>query len=95
LSPADGATVGGTFTVSGTTAPNSRVHITALGTANMGGYFTVSTGSYDADVTADSSGYFTQQVTLNTVSGGDIGVRLTSIAPVTNASSTITMHYHG
>ena len=55
LAPAEGTTVGGTFTVSGTTAPNSRVHITAVGTANMGGYFTVSTGSYDADVTADSS----------------------------------------
>jgi hypothetical protein len=95
LSPAEGATVGGTFTVSGTTAPNSRVHITAIGTTNMGGYFTVSTGSYDADVSADSSGNFSQQVTLNTVSGGDIGVRLTSVAPVTNASSTVTMHYHG
>jgi hypothetical protein len=95
LSPAEGTTVGGTFTVSGTTVPNSQVHITAVGTANMGGYFTVSTGSYDADVMADSSGHFSQVVTINTVSGGDIGVRLTSIAPVTNASSTITMHYHG
>jgi hypothetical protein len=71
------------------------VHITAVGTANMGGYFTVSTGSYDADVMADSSGHFSQVVTINTVSGGDIGVRLTSIAPVTNASTTVTMHYHG
>ena len=95
VSPADGATVGGSFTVSGVTAPNSHVHITAVGTANMGGYFTVSTGSYDADLTADSSGRFSQQVTINTVSGGDIGVRITAIAPVTNASSTITLHYHG
>jgi copper amine oxidase-like protein len=93
--PNNGTTVGGSFIVSGTTLPNSRVHITAVGTANMGGYFTVSTGSYDADVTADSSGHFSQQVTINTVSGGDIGVRITSVAPVTNSAATVTMHYHG
>ena len=93
--PTNGTTVGGTFTLSGMTTPNSRVHITAVGTANMGGYFTVSTGSYDADVMADSNGSFSQKVTINTVSGGDIGVRITSIAPDTNASTTVTMHYHG
>jgi hypothetical protein len=95
ISPSNGTTVGGTFTVSGVTLPNSRVHITAVSTANMGGYFTVSTGAYDADVMADASGHFSQQVTINTVSGGDIGVRITSVAPVTNASATVTMHYHG
>jgi hypothetical protein len=95
VTPSDGTTVGGTFTVSGTTLPNSRVHITALGTADMGGYFRVSTGTYDADVAADSSGHFSQQVSLNVVSGGDIGVRVTSIAPATNSASTITLHYHG
>ena len=94
VSPASGSTVAGSFTITGSTLPNSRVHITAIGTANMGGYFTVSTGSYDADVMADSSGHFSQQVTINVVSGGDIGVRLTSIAPDTNASATVTMHYH-
>lgn len=94
ISPASGTTVGGTFTITGTTLPNSRVHVTAVSTANMGGYFTVSTGSYDADVIADASGHFSQQVTMNVVSGGDIGVRLTSIAPGTNASATVTMHYH-
>lgn len=95
VSPTNGTSVGGTFTVSGTTLPNSRVHITAVGTANMGGYFSVSTGSYDADVTADSYGHFSQQVTINVVSGGDIGVRLTSIEPTANAAATVTMHYHG
>jgi hypothetical protein len=93
--PSNGTTVGGSFTVSGETVPNSVVHITAVSTANMGGYFTVSTGSYAADITADSSGRFSQTVTMNVVSGGDVGVRLTSIAPTTNASSTVTMHYHG
>jgi hypothetical protein len=95
VSPANGTTVGGSFTVSGTTLPNSVVHILAVGTANMGGYFTVSTGSYNADVTADSNGNFSQLVTLNVVSGGDIGVRLTSVAPTTNAAATVTMHFHG
>lgn len=95
LSPADGTTVGSSFTIAGTTLPNSRVHITVVGTADMGGYFRVTTGSYAADVTADGNGRFSQAVTINTVSGGDIGVRITSVAPTTNAAMTVTMHYHG
>jgi hypothetical protein len=95
LSPPDGATVGGSFTLAGTTLPNSRVHITAVGTADMGGYFRVTTGSYAGDITADSNGRFSQAITINVVSGGDIGVRITSVAPTTNAAMTVTMHYHG
>ncbi|HET9341939.1 MAG TPA: stalk domain-containing protein [Candidatus Eremiobacteraceae bacterium] len=95
VSPTNGATVGGSFTVSGTTQPNSRVHIAAVSTTNMGGYFTVSTGSYNADVMADSYGHFSQAVTINAVSGGDIGVRLTSVEPTANAATTITLQYHG
>ena len=95
VSPTNGATVGGSFTVTGTTLANSLVHIAAVGTANMGGYFTVSTGSYNADVTADSNGNFSLAVTINVVSGGDIGVRLTSVEPTANAAATVTMHYHG
>jgi len=95
VSPANGTTVGGSFTVSGTTLPNSRVHIAAVGTANMGGYFTVSTGSYNADITADSNGHFSQAVTINVVSGGEIGVRLTAVEPTTNAAATVTMRYNG
>ena len=95
VSPTDGATVGGNFTVSGSTLPNSHVHIAVVGSANMGGYFSVGTGSYDADLTADSTGSFSQRVTVSVVSGGDLGVRITSVAPVTNAATTVTMHYHG
>jgi len=95
ISPTNGTTVGQSFTISGTTMPNSRVHIAAIGTANMGGYFTVSTGSYNADVMADSYGHFSQAVTINAVSGGDIGVRLTSVEPTANAATTITLLYHG
>ena len=95
VSPTNGTTVSGSFIVSGTTQPNSQVHIAAVSTADMGGYFTVSTGSYNADVTADSYGHFSQQVTINVVSGGDIGVRLTSVEPTADAAATVTMHYHG
>jgi hypothetical protein len=95
LSPTNGTTVGGSFTVSGTTLPNSRVHIAAVSTTNMGGIFTVSTGSYNADVTADSYGHFSQAVTIDAVSGGDIGVRLTSVEPSANTATTITLLYHG
>lgn len=95
LKPTDGTTVGGQFTLSGSTLPNSHVHITALGTADMGGMFRVTTGAYSADVIADGNGVFSQQITLNAVSGGDIGVRITSVAPTTNASATVTLHYHG
>jgi hypothetical protein len=94
VAPADGMTVGGSFTVSGTTLPYSVVHLVAVATANMGGYFAVNTGSYDADVTADPYGHFSQAVTINVVGGGDIGVRITSVAPTTNAAATVTMHYH-
>ncbi len=94
VTPASGTTVGSTFTVAGTTVPNAHVHIVAVGTANMGGIFTVSTGSYSADVIADSSGHFSQAISLNAVSGGDVGVRITSVAPNTNAAATVTMQYH-
>jgi hypothetical protein len=95
ISPSDGTTTGGSFTLNGTTLPNSKVHIVAVGTADMGGYFRVTTGSYTADITADSNGRFSQAVTINVVSGGDIGVRITSVAPNTSAAATVTLHYHG
>ena len=94
VTPAGGATVGSSFTIAGTTIPYSQVHITAVGTTNMGGIFTVNTGSYSADVTADSGGHFSQQVSLNTASGGDVGVRITSVAPNTGAAATVTLQYH-
>jgi len=95
VSPPNGTTLSsGTFTVSGTTIPYSTVHIAAVGSANMGGIFRVSTGSYSADVTADSNGRFSQQISVNAVSGGQVGVRITSTAPSTNAGATITVLYN-
>lgn len=92
LAPADGTSTSGTFTVSGVTMPGASVHIVAAASADTGGYLRVTTGSYSANVTADSSGNFSQQVTVNSVSGGTIVVRVISVAPSTNSSATATVH---
>ncbi len=86
-SPADGTTVGGTFTVSGHTTPNARVHIVAGSAASIGGIFAFGTGTYTGDTLADASGNFSQQVSLQTISGGQIGVTVTSTDPATKASA--------
>jgi len=86
-SPADGATVGGTFTVSGHTTPNARVHFVAGSAASIGGIFAFGTGTYTGDTLADASGNFSQQVSLQTISGGQIGVTVTSTDPATKASA--------
>lgn len=86
-SPAEGATVGGTFTVSGRTTPNARVHIVAGSVGSVGGFFSFQTGSYTGDTLADASGNFSQQVSLQNVSGGQIGLTVTSTDPATKASA--------
>jgi hypothetical protein len=84
--PADGATVSQTFTVSGKAAPNARVHIVAGSTATFGG-FAFGTGSYTGDALADAAGNFSQSVSLQTVSGAEIGVTITATDPQTQASA--------
>lgn len=86
-SPANGATVGGTFTVSGHTTPNARVHLVAGSAASIGGIFAFGTGTYTGDTIADASGNFSQQVSLQTISGGQIGLTVTSTDPATKASA--------
>jgi hypothetical protein len=94
ISPADGATVGRTFTESGTTLPGSTVHIGALATAVFGPIVMPASG-YDTDVTADATGHFSASVTLASIaSGGTVTVRITSTAPVTKAAAQVTVHYH-
>jgi hypothetical protein len=93
-SPANGATVPSTFTIRGKTLPNARIHILAGAVASAGGIFTFSTGNYVGDTTADSSGNFSQEVTLNTVSGGTIGVTVTSTDPVTKGSAQVKLSLH-
>ncbi|HEY5095881.1 MAG TPA: copper amine oxidase N-terminal domain-containing protein [Candidatus Eremiobacteraceae bacterium] len=91
LQPSSGSMVGGSFTVSGTALPNSRVHIVAASVAIVNGVFRMPAGSYNADVIADANGSFSQVVTINVVSGGNVTVRLTASKPTSN-SATITLH---
>jgi Copper amine oxidase N-terminal domain len=93
VSPANGSTVGGSFTVSGTTLPNSNVHIAAVSSAVLAGVFRVQTGDYSTDVTADGNGHFSQGITMSSVGGGTLSVRITSTAPVTRASAVVTQNY--
>ncbi len=90
LSPGNGSTVGNNFTVSGRTLPNSAVHIVVIPTAVFGGVFAVTSGTYVSDLTADSSGLFSQVVNVQTVSGGKVGVRITSVAP-SKESATVSL----
>ncbi|MGH7755861.1 MAG: stalk domain-containing protein [Vulcanimicrobiaceae bacterium] len=85
--PAANSSVGGTFTVSGKTLPNARVHIVAGSIANLGGVFSLGTGNYSGDLTADQSGSFSQEVTLTVISGGAIGLTVTSTDPVTKGAA--------
>lgn len=85
--PTDGSMVGGTFTVSGTTLPNSSVHIDAASVAVYGGVFRMPAGSYNADLTADANGRFSQVVTISVVGGGNVTVRITSSRAGSNAAT--------
>ncbi len=93
-SPSDGATVNaGSFTVSGRTVPNAHVHIAAGAVANVAG-FAFGSGNYSGDTTADSSGYFSQTITLQTVPGAQIGLTVTSTDPGTNDSAQQRLRLH-
>ncbi|MDP9018796.1 MAG: copper amine oxidase N-terminal domain-containing protein [Candidatus Eremiobacteraeota bacterium] len=80
--PAAGAKVGASFTVTGHTAASAHVHIVAASSANVvGGILRVQTGQQQYDVTADSNGNFTQEVSLPAVSGGDVVLIVTAASP--------------
>lgn len=92
LSPANGATVGGTFTVSGKTLPGANVRIAATASAVFGGILRATLGTYTTDVVADGNGRFSAQVSLgNAGSGGDVTVRITSSDPNTGSGATATL----
>ncbi len=95
LSPQQNATVGSNFTVYGNTIPNSAIHIAATGSALLGGIFRVTSGTYTVDLTADGNGNFSQAVSVNSTSGGDVSVRITSTAPNTGAAATATLNLKG
>jgi Copper amine oxidase N-terminal domain len=85
--PPDGASVGQGFRIAGHTVPNARIHIVAGATATVGGVFAFGAGTYVGDLTADPSGFFSQTVTLQTVSGASIGVTVTSTDPASNEAA--------
>lgn len=85
-SPSNGASVPSTFTVSGKTTPNARVHIVAGGVATVG-TFAFNTGNYTGDTTADGYGNFSTSVTLQTVSGANIGLTVTTTNPSSRESA--------
>jgi hypothetical protein len=86
--------VGSQFTVSGRTLPNSSIHLAATGSGVFGGIFQITSGTYTADLTADGNGNFSQQVSVNTVAGGNVAVRITSTAPGSGAGVTATLNLH-
>ncbi|HZZ65130.1 MAG TPA: copper amine oxidase N-terminal domain-containing protein [Candidatus Baltobacteraceae bacterium] len=81
ISPPAGSRVGSNFTLTGHTRPGSHVHIVASAAANIGGLLQVGTGTFQTDVTADGSGNFSAPIALNSVSGGQVRVIVTSSAP--------------
>lgn len=87
ISPADSATVRGTFTLSGRTLPNSRIHIVASSAASaFGGLLQIGTGTFQTDATADANGVFSATIATNAAGGSQIRVLIVSTAP--NGSST-------
>lgn len=82
FSPSPGSRVGGSFTLSGHTLPNSHVHVVATGESTaLGGLLQIGTGTFQTDVQADGNGNFRAPVAINAVSGGQLRVILTSTSP--------------
>jgi hypothetical protein len=92
LNPAPGANVGGSFLLSGRTRAGSTVTITASGQALLGHVFTIGTGTFHNQVTADGNGYFSLQISVNAVPGGNVQVLIESLAP-SGASTSRTINY--
>ena len=91
-SPAAGTKVGANFTLSGRTRPNSRVTVAARGQALIGGVLPVNGGTYNNTTTADNTGYFSLNVTIQAVPGGNAQVTVRSVAP-SGAAAVRTFNY--
>jgi hypothetical protein len=87
----EGTVVGTTFTVRGKTLPGAQVHIEAGSTLGAG-HFSFGTGNYQGDLTADNNGYFSQQVSVNGISGGMIGLTVTSTDPSSEETAAQQVH---
>ena len=98
--PAEGATVGNQFVVSGRTTPGARVTIqVGVGNANgrtttlggilgtlLGGGTQNNSASYN--VTADGNGVFSQQVNIGAASGNQLVLAILATDPRTGSSGT-------
>lgn len=80
-SPAKGAKVGATFTLSGQTRPNATITVAARGQALIGGVLPVNGGTYNNTTTADNTGYFSLNVHIQAVPGGNAQITIKSVAP--------------
>jgi len=93
VQPLANAVVASNFSLSGRTLPNSQVHIVASGeAATLGGLLQVGTGTFQTNTTADGSGYFNVNVSVNIVGGGTVRVIIQSTAP-SGASIESTFNY--
>jgi len=92
LTPAPGSNVSSSFALSGRTRAGSSVTITATGQALLGHVFTIGTGTFRNQTTADGTGYFSLQVNVQTVPGGNVQVLITSLGP-DGASTSRTVNY--
>ena len=82
ISPSPNASVGGNFTLTGRTLPNSHVHVVASGESSaFGGLLQVTTGTFQTDTTADANGRFSINIAAAGGNGGQLRVLLQSTAP--------------
>ena len=80
-SPAAGTKVGATFTLSGRTRPNATITVAARGQALIGGVLPVNGGTYHNSTTADNTGYFSLNINIQAVPGGNAQITIRSVAP--------------
>jgi len=92
LNPPPGSRVGGSFLLSGRTAPGSTVTVTATGQALLGHVFSIGTGTFHDQTTADGNGDFSLQINVNAVPGGNVQVLIQSLAP-NGAATSSTVNY--
>jgi hypothetical protein len=98
VSPANGATVGTQFTVTGRTSPGARVTIQVGASAaranTVGGLIGAllgagnQTSTASGTTTANENGRFSQQVNINAPSGTQLVLTITATDPTTGASGT-------
>lgn len=82
IAPGPGTRVGNSFTLTGRTIAGSTVHVVANGVSGaLGGLLQIGTGTFQNDVTADGNGNFSLPIALNSVSGGQVRVIVTSTSP--------------